>query len=369
MLFEKELIENIMPFAHAANALELPDGTLLVVWYAGAYEGAEDQRLAGAVRTPQGAWQPSHIVLDRFESEGEVWVPETAVPVLGQDGQLHLFFFAFPRSRFRLVQDVRTFFVKPQRAGFNCTPRRIEERLWYRDLLRTRLFRARLADFRATEIRPLPVRTEGLIIQGRALHLRDGRWMLPLHGRRGAEMRSAMVFASFLVGSPDLENWHLGPEIFTEPGCSEPAIVEIPGAELLCYMRRPGLTRTPPAPPGHIWRSTSTDGGSSFSAPEQTNLRNPDTGSDIYLGRGARLAIAFNDSYTERCPLSAGISDDLGKTWRMRDVESYLGAYAYPKLLQDREGLWHLFYSHNYAQIAHAWFDDAWLESGRQVLG
>jgi predicted neuraminidase len=52
----------------------------------------------------------------------------------------------------------------------------------------------------------------------------------------------------------------------------------------------------------------------------------------------------------------------------MRDVESRGGAYAYPKLLQDSSGLWHLFYSHDYSHIQHAWFDEDWLEEGRQVL-
>jgi hypothetical protein len=182
-------------------------------------------------------------------------------------------------------------------------------------------------------------------------------------------MRSAQVFAGFLIGDEDLEHWQFGAELFKEPGCSEPSIVQLSSGEVLCYMRRPGLTRTPPSPPGHAWRAVSTDGCRSFSEPAKTNLRNPDSGMDICLGRGNRLVVAYNDSYAERFPLCAGISDDVGATFRMRDVEPELGAYPYPKLLQTRDGLWHLFYSYNYAAIGHAWFDEEWLDAGRRMLG
>ena len=368
MLFEKEPIPNIVPFAHAANALELPDGSIFVVWYCGAYEGAEDQRLAGALRVGN-TWQAAHVVVDHFEFDGETWTPETAVPILTPSGEVWLYFFAFPHSRFRLVQDVRSYYIKPHHAGFDCIPRRMEQPLWCRDLMKTRVFRTRLADFKQTVVEPVSIPENAPILQGRALHLQDGGWVFPFHCRRGTEMRSARVSAGFLIGDANLENWQMGAEIFAEPGCSEPAIVQLHSGQVLCYMRRPGLTRTPPPPWGHIWRAISTDGCRTFSAPTQTNLRNPDTGNDLYLGRGDRLVVAFNDSYTERCPMTVGISDDLGMTFRSRDVESGLGAYAYPKLLQTRDGVWHLFYSFNYSHIAHAWFDAEWLENGRQLLG
>ena len=35
-------IPNPMPFGHAPNAVELPGGQILCLWYSGSYEGSED---------------------------------------------------------------------------------------------------------------------------------------------------------------------------------------------------------------------------------------------------------------------------------------------------------------------------------------
>jgi hypothetical protein len=43
-----EAIENIMPFGHAPNAIELDDGRIGGACYRGSYKGAEGQEIAGA---------------------------------------------------------------------------------------------------------------------------------------------------------------------------------------------------------------------------------------------------------------------------------------------------------------------------------
>ena len=120
-----------------------------------------------------------------------------------------------------------------------------------------------------------------------------------------------------------------------------------------------------------------------WSEPVVTNLRNPNAGIDIALGKSGRLLLTYNDSYLLRLPLCVGISDDMGKTFRVRDVETKLATprftwwfgnytnncYAYPKLIQTRDETWHLFYTHQYDCIKHVWFDEKWLEKGRKVIG
>ena len=364
----KSLVPNNRPFAHAPNVLELPHGDILVLWYCGAYEGAEDQRVNGYFIRANGDESKPFVLLDQFEFEGQRWYPETAVPILADDGAISLFFFAFPASSFRLNEDLRCDFLQPLHTGFSCAPRKITQPMWYRHLMDTRLFYCRLNGFVAQQIVPFPVEKTAMVFQGRALRLNSGEWILPYHRRTGVEMRAAKINAGFVIGSADLSHWEFGAELFAEPGCSEPSLVQLPNGDVLTYMRRPGLTRTPPPPPGHIWRAVSSDGCRTFTEPVQTNLRNPDTGSDIYLGQNGSLAVAFNDSYTQRCPLTVGISYDLGETYRMKDIESALGVYAYPKLLQTSDGLWHLFFSHHYTQISHVTFDEDWLADGRKVL-
>jgi hypothetical protein len=367
-IMHKTFVPNNRPFAHAPNVLELTDGSIFVLWYCGAYEGAEDQRVNGYILRTDGTETEPFVLIDQLVFEDQMWYPETAVPIQLDDGSITLFFFAFPATNFKLNDDLRCDFLQPLHTGFSCTPRRFTQPIWYRHLMNTRLFYSRLEDFSLTEIVPFPIEHKAMVFQGRALHLNTGEWVLPYHRRIGVEMRAAQINAGFVIGNPELTRWEFGAEMFVEPGCSEPTVVQLPNGEVLTYMRRPGLTRTPPPPPGHIWRAVSADGCRSFTEPVQTNLRNPDTGSDLFVGQSGSLVVAFNDSYTQRCPLTVGLSDDLGETFRMKDIESTLGVYAYPKLLQTRDGMWHLFYSYNYTQIAQVTFDEEWLADGRVVL-
>ncbi|MFQ6076043.1 MAG: exo-alpha-sialidase, partial [Candidatus Bathyarchaeia archaeon] len=172
-----------------------------------------------------------------------------------------------------------------------------------------------------------------------------------------------LFHSRFLVSDENQENWHQRGEIYSAPGCLEPSIVQLPRGDILCYMRygaRGG---------GHIWRSISSDEGQSFSPPELTTLRNPHSGIDIALSTTGRLLITYNDSYYLRTPVCIGVSDDYGKTWRVRDIEFDVGEYSYPKLIQTSDGLWHIFYTHNRTHIQHGWFDEEWLENRRKVIG
>jgi predicted neuraminidase len=140
-------------------------------------------------------------------------------------------------------------------------------------------------------------------------------------------------------------------------------VVELAGGDILCYMRHG-------SPGGHVWRSRSKDEGHTWSPPELTNLRNPC--SPIALAVSAdsgRLIIAYNDSYRLRTPLCVGVSNDYGRTWHVRDIESGPGEYSYPQLIQTPDGQWHVFYCRNLQFIQHGWFDEQWLEHGRQVIG
>jgi hypothetical protein len=360
--FKTEAIANLMPFGHAANALELANGDIFVVWYYGSYEGSEDQRIAGAVLRADGSWQPTQRVVDRFEYDGETWCPEIGVPLTTPDGQLALCFWACPLSSFRLVQNpIRlhpsggsgggSWFALPTFEGDDAL-------IWTRDISESRVFWSVLNEARVIEPPSLLTDERGLVVMGAARRLRSGRWLLPYH----TETKALWFRSRFFLSDEQQTNWQSRADIYAEPGCLEPVAVERPNGDILCYMRRGGYG-------GHIWRSVSKDGGETFTSPEPTNLRNPHAGIDLGLSHTTgRLLLVYNDSYRLRTPLTVGISDDDGQTFRMRDVEVAQGSYAYPKLVQDRAGLWHLFYTNNYRHIQHASFDEAWLEKGRPML-
>jgi hypothetical protein len=360
--FDSEAVPNLMPFGHAANAIELDDGRMFVTWFCGSYEGSEDQRIAGTFRTPDGHWQSPHIVVDRFEYEGDTWMPETSVPIATPQGRLQLAFWACPLSGFRMVENPGIIRIAGGWGGGSWFPYptvSYTEPKWTRNIATSRVFLSQLGpDFKAQN---LQVFTEerGLVLYGAVRKLQSGRWVLPYH----TEREESWFRTRFFVSDHNQENWESKADLFSEPGCLEPVVVQQPSGDILCYMRNGGFD-------GHIWYAASSDDCGAFSEPKQTNLRNPHAGIDIGWSKVSnRLLIVYNDSYRQRTPLCVGISDDKGMTFLTKDVESGLGAFAYPKLLQDRNGLWHLFYTHDYRHIQHVSFEEEWLETGRHVVG
>jgi len=363
-MFGTEAIPNIMPFAHGANAIALQDGRILVTWYCGSYEGSEDQRIAGTVRDPDGKWQPTRIVVDRFTFAGDEWVPEIGVPVQHPGGEVRLYFWAIPLSNgFHLISNpcyMRMVGGAGPGAYTAGVTIRYESPVWTREIAASQWFCSTLGpDFVAAQPRTFG-EERGLTLMGAALHLRSGRWLLPYDTwgqyRVGKRVR-------FLVSDENLAGWESRGDLSALPGCSEGSVVQLASGDLLCYMRRRGFD-------GNVWRAVSHDEGRTWSGPVPTNLRNPDAPVDIKVSQtSGRLLITFDDSYQVRCPLCVGISSDEGQTFHVRDVESQVGFYPYPKLLQSQDGLWHLFYSYDYRHIQHTWFDEAWVEGGRRVIG
>lgn len=358
---ESTIIENIMPFGHAPNAIELPTGEIVLTWYCASYEGAEDQRIALAVRAPDGEWRKTQLLMGRFAYEGESWIPEISVPFLSPQGDLRYVVWACPLSSFRMSESTLVLQAASGGASFKSLPALKSEggKVWARDIPFSRTFAIEIdAEYKASA--PALFREErGLVFMGAARRLASGRQIIPYH----TETREEWFRTRFLVSDGSQEGWESRADLYCAPGCLEPVIAEVEAGKILCLMRRGGYD-------GHIWYALSQDDGETFSEPQPTNLRNPHAGIDVGVSKtSGRLLIVYNDSYRVRTPLTVGISADGGKTFRTKDVETTPGSYAYPKLLQDRQGKWHLFYSENYLHIKQVSFDEAWLETGREVIG
>ncbi len=376
----KESIANVMTIGHAANVVELPDGRLFVNWYVASYEGAEDQRIAGAVRNPDGTWQPTHVLIGAgFDFDGTRWTPEIGVPVLRPDGELDLYFGAVPQENFGMIQDRRTFVIRTGAAWLAELPVSFTVPLWRRGIGISATFFARLTErspgvFEAAQPQRLPLdeRESGkwVLPFTPPLKLKSGRWVLAY--TVGLDPPAIQEYrCRFLVSDENQENWQVQGDIWAERGVAEPVITQLSSGDILCYMRgASGQGATDIEVQMHNWRCVSSDECKTFSEPVQTNLRNPDSSVHIAISStSGRLIIVYNDSYGQRTPLSVGVSEDEGKTFRVRDIEISDGGFAYPKLLQARDGIWHLFYSYKYAWIEHAWFEEDWLEGGRDVIG
>jgi len=78
--------------------------------------------------------------------------------------------------------------------------------------------------------------------------------------------------------------------------------------------------------------------------------------------RNGHLVLVFNDSSTERTPLSVALSTDEGATWgRPVSLEANPGEYAYPCVIATSDGQTHVSYTFLRLVIKHAEFNERWL--------
>jgi predicted neuraminidase len=79
------------------------------------------------------------------------------------------------------------------------------------------------------------------------------------------------------------------------------------------------------------------------------------------LGNG-HLVLVFNDSETDRTPLSICRSLDEGKSWESPlQLESNPGEYSYPCVIQTSDGKIHVSYTFRRYSIKHVEMNEDWL--------
>lgn len=102
-------------------------------------------------------------------------------------------------------------------------------------------------------------------------------------------------------------------------------------------------------------RSTSDDGGRTWSTPDAIDLPQNNSGLDATLLRDGRVVLIYNHSTDARTPLNLAVSGDMGRTWKPGPVlETDPGEYSYPAILQASDGTIHMTYTWNRKRIRYA---------------
>ena len=308
-----------LPSNHASTLAVMPNGDLLCAWYAGRFEGSRDvkiyaSRLEAKNGHATGAWSSPEVIADTPDrSDGN--------PVLfvDQRGQLQLFFVTIHGLDWKWAKiKVQT---SPDR-GLTWGPTTI---------LRNR---------------------RGWMTRNHPLELNDGSLLLPLYNE--VRMRSV-----FMLSNDAGASWQPAGEIRTRPGNLQPAVVQLADGTLLSLMRCRHKA-------GRIWQATSPDHGRTWSPAAATALPNPDAGIDLARLPNGHLVLAFNNSPTQRTPLSMALSEDDGRTWPfVRDLETDPGEYSYPSLAVTPGGVIHLTYTWKRKSIKHALLTEDWIKTGR----
>ncbi|PYK97385.1 MAG: hypothetical protein DME19_16530, partial [Verrucomicrobia bacterium] len=88
---------------------------------------------------------------------------------------------------------------------------------------------------------------------------------------------------------------------------------------------------------------------------------NPNAAVDFIRLRNGHLLLVYNNSFTNRTPMTAAISTDDAKTFpHRRNVAEGPGDFAYPTAVQTRDGKIHVvFTSDERTVIRHGVFDES----------
>jgi predicted neuraminidase len=272
----------------------MPDGSLLCIHYAGGPTEPHDENVALVTRSGDDGltWSRPEILFDH--PVRGVWVPEL----------------------FTDAGDPCAFVHTMEASNHYCDLHTY--RSWSRDGGKT-----------WSEPASLPGGAAHVSVR-QGIVLRDGAWLFPVYWQevergfawtrgggkssgldrvwrfRCGVLRSTDSGASFslhgYIRHPDLSLW-------------EPNVAELDDGSLVMLMRITGSES------GAIWRSDSTDGGRSWSAPHPTDIPNPSTKLTVLTYHGAVILLNNpNPVVGERKPLALWVSRDGGATWPVRLV-------------------------------------------------
>src|SRR5262249_11678704 len=142
-------------------------------------------------------------------------------------------------------------------------------------------------------------------------------------------------------------------------GNLQPSVAAISDDNLICYCRRGGDYK--PRTDGYLVRSESHDAGRTWSPGTDSRFPNPNAAADFMRLQNGHLLLAFNDSMSQRTPLTVAISTDSDKSYpHRRNIAEGRGDFGYPYAIQTRDGKIHVIYtSDRRSVINHAIFDES----------
>ncbi|HEU5347572.1 MAG TPA: sialidase family protein [Ktedonobacterales bacterium] len=300
---------------HSPTLCELPDDELLLVWYAGSFEGASDTVLASARRTVAGGWTAPRIVLS---------LPGLPVgnPVLWRDGDTLTLFFVIVYGS------------------------------WWTE---SKLASMRSYDYGETWTIPHILRTEpGFMSRATPLRTRDGALLLPIYDERAW---TPLVLRQEANGA----EWELIGDTTARGKAIQPTLAQLPDGAILMLIR---------TNQGHIYKSWSFNAGRSWTASQPTTLPNPNSSIALASMADGALLLAYNPDERGRERMALARSDDNGVTWSPPNILAEgRGEYSYPFMILSRDGTCiHLVFTVHRTHFRYISLDAAWLSGMRSAL-
>lgn len=309
-------------YKHPASVTELANGDLYVVFFSGKGEYFDNAAAVYSVRLKKGQkkWsKPEAIARNPFHSLGN------AVVWQAPDGVVWLFYV----SRYGELWDSSRITAKISRDG---------AKTWSESFMLT--FEA------GTMVRNLPIVLE------------NGDYLLPVYHEIGndPELTTPECTSFFMRYDPRSRVWTESNRVKSRLGNIQPAPAVISGDYLVAFCRRGGDYEG--RPDGWMVRTESRDGGKTWSGGVDAPFPNPNAAVDFLRLQSGHHLLVYNDSFSERTPLTVALSVDGAKTfphkWNLLAQPN--GDYAYPTAIQTRDGQIQIIYTDERKKVMRAIF-------------
>ena len=320
---------------HGPALLELPNGDLLCVWFAGSFEGNADV----------------HIVCSRLEKDSEAWTEP--VDVSGDP----------ERS-----EQNPSLFYGPDGAAWCMYTAQLDRQAGKDNMQFTAVVRCQKSTDGGRTWGPYETLfpEEGTFCRQPIQVLSNGRWIFSNWLCTDSAEGLSGDPTAFRISDDQGRSWRMV-MMPKSNGHVHANVVELEPGHLVAFMRNREAYR--------IHRSESFDYGETWSEPKPTPLPNNNSSISAIKLQSGRVAIAYNPTCTPdpqpgkaawpglRCPVAVALSEDGGLTFPiirwMERGEGYIGdenktnnkQYEYPYLMQTKDGMIHLAYA--------AWTRDA----------
>ena len=320
---------------HGPALLELPNGDLLCVWFAGSFEGNADV----------------HIVCSRLEKDSGSWTEPVDVS----------------NDPLRSEQNPSLFYG-PDGAAWCMYTAQLDRQAGTDNMQFTAVVRCQKSSDSGRTWGPYETvfPEEGTFCRQPIQVLSNGRWIFSNWLCTDSAEGLSGDPTAFRISDDQGKTWRMV-MMPKSNGHVHANVVELEPGHLVAFMRNREAYR--------IHRSESFDYGETWSEPKPTPLPNNNSSISAIKLQSGRVAIAYNPTCTPdpqpgkaawpglRCPVAVALSEDGGLTFPvirwMERGEGYIGdenktnnkQYEYPYLMQSRDGMLHLAYA--------AWTRDA----------
>lgn len=305
------------PYRHPAAIEELANGDLYLAYYGGAGEYEGDTAVYGKrLKKSSDTWSEAKVIADSpWTSEGN--------PVVFQapDGLVWLFYVN------RYGETWSDSIIKAKVSKDNAET-------WSDSFLLTW--------------------ERGTMVRGKPIVLNDGNYLLPVYHETGYDREDVGddTTSLFIRIDPKAHTWTETNRIASPNGNLQPAVVQIDDNYLFSFSRRGGGYG--PGTSGYIIRSESRDGGKTWSPGQDTEFPNPNAAVDLVKLKNGHIVLVYNDSMTERTPLTVAVSTDNGETWpHRRNLLEGDRDYAYPYIIQGKDERLYLIFTSNGRRTIH----------------